>query len=176
MSVGIGEFVFTLIGNLQVATNKGFATFQNLAADKMENPRLRFLYLLPDRSLVFITSTLQVLSGSPHQLGITAQPGWSTNEGGTAFPWQPAVQVQDARGNPVAQVIAVTATLAVVATPGAATIGTTIETTQASGELLYDNLSVDLVGVGHRLRFSAQGLQDTVSDMLNIWAGPPSRL
>jgi len=37
---------------------------------------------------------MQVIPGSAHQLDIILQPGWSKNEGGTAFSWQPSLQVK----------------------------------------------------------------------------------
>ena len=176
VSVSIGEFGFTMSGDLEVATEKGTAVFDNLIVDKVGHPLLRFVYPLPDRNLVYISSPIEVISGAPYQLGITQQPGWSKNEGGIAFPWQPALQVQDAGGNPVAHLTVVTASLAVVATPGAATSGTTIKNTVATGAVVYDNLAVDLVGTGYRLRFSADGLQSTISDTLDVSTGLPSRL
>jgi len=176
VSVSIGEFGFTMSGDLHVATKKGIAVFDRLIVDKVGCPKLRFTYPLSDQNLVFMSSPIEVISGAAYQLGITAEPGWSKNEAGVAFPWQPALQVQDAGGNPVAHLTAVTASLAVVATPGAATSGTTIKNTQASGAVIYDNLAVDLVGSGYRLRFSAHGLQSITSDTLNISTGPPSRL
>lgn len=117
-----------------------------------------------------------MVAGPAHQLGIVLQPGWSKNEGGTAFPWQPLIQVQDAGANPVAHLTSVTASLARVATPGAAASGTTIQTTQASGRVLYTDLAIDLVGSGYQLLFSAPGLRSVMSEPLNVSSGPPARL
>ena len=174
--VDINELGFALIGKRAVLTKEGVAIFDNLAADKIGSPRLRFTYGLPDQTLVFTSDPIQVVSGAAHQLGVTSQPGWSRNEGGSAFPWQPSLQVQDAGGNPVEHVVAVTASLAVVATPGAAASGTTVQTSQASGQVTFTNLAIDLVGTGYRLRFSAQGLQGVVSEPLDVSAGPAARL
>ena len=176
ISVDINDFGFTLSGNLQSTADKGIAVFENLVADKIGAPRLRFTYPLPDQTLVFLSSPLQVVAGPAHQLGIELQPGWSKNEGGTAFPWQPLLQVQDAGGNPVEHVTPVTASIARAATPGAATSGTTIQTTQASGRVLYTDLAIDLAGVGYRLGFSAHGLGNAVSEPLDVSPGPPARL
>jgi hypothetical protein len=176
VSVSIGDFGFTMSGDLHAATKKGIAVFDRLIVDKVGRLQLRFTYPLSDQNLFFMSSPIEVISGAASQLGITTQPGWSKNEGGVAFPWQPALQVQDAGGNPVAHLTAVTASLAVVATPGAATSGTTIKNTQASGAVIYDNLAVDLVGSGYRLRFSADQLESITSDTLNISTGLPSRL
>jgi hypothetical protein len=175
------EFGFTLSGEVQVPIRKGIAVFQNLVVDKIGSPRLRFKYtsntlLDHTESLEYFSNPIQVMSGRAYQLAMTEQPGWSKNEGGTPFPWQPVLQVQDAGGNAVAHLVAVTASLAELATPAAAATGTTIQTTQTSGQLVFTNLAIDLVGTGYRLRFWAPGLLDVVSSTLDVSAGPPSRL
>ena len=173
------ELGFTLSGEVQVPICKGIAVFQNLVVDKIGSPHLRFKYTsntLLDQSLVFFSNPIQVMSGWAYQLVMTEQPGWSKNEGDTPFPWQTVLQVQDTDGNAVAHVVAVTAALAELVTSAAAATGTTIQTTQTSGQLIFTDLAIDLVGTGYCLRFSAPGLLDVVSSTLEVSAGPPSRL
>jgi len=93
ISVNIDKFGFTLSGVREVTTQKGIAVFQNLVVDKIGLPQLRFEYSLKDQVLIFLSTPVQVIAGSAHQLGIILQPGWTKNEGGTAFPWQPSLQV-----------------------------------------------------------------------------------
>lgn len=61
VSVHIGDFGFTLTGNLDRSVDKGVAVFANLTADKIGTPRLRFTYPLPDQTLVFLSSPIQVV-------------------------------------------------------------------------------------------------------------------
>ncbi len=162
----------TLGGTTTATTNaSGVATFTNLSISGT----------VGDRTLSFSASgltgatsnTISVTAGAATQLAITTQPS-STAESGVAFATQPAVQLQDASGNPVAQA-GVTVTAAIAS--GAGTLGgTTTATTNASGVATFTNLQITGVLGDRTLSFSASGLTGATSNTVSVTAGAATQL
>ncbi len=159
-------------GTLTVATTAtGTATFTNLSITGAAG----------DRTLVFsapalagaTSGTVTVAAVVATKLGMVTQPS-ATAGSGIPFAQQPAVQLQNAGGNPIAQAgVLVTAA---IATGGGTMGGTTTATTNAAGLATFTNLSI-VGAVGNRtLVFSAPGLTSVTSGTVALGAGAPAQL
>ncbi|MEW5930387.1 MAG: Ig-like domain-containing protein [Gemmatimonadota bacterium] len=162
----------TLGGTTTATTDAGgAATFTDLSITGTAGARtLSFSAtgLTPATSAV-----VYVKSGPPAQLAITTQPS-ATAQAGVAFAQQPAVQLQDASGNPVGQA-GVTVTAEVLA--GSGTLGGTLTaTTDASGVATFTNLFIGGTAGGYTLRFTAPPLTSVNSIPLALSAGTPASL
>ncbi|HEV8197054.1 MAG TPA: hypothetical protein VGP87_10470 [Gemmatimonadales bacterium] len=107
------------------------------------------------------------------QLGLSVAPP-STAQSGVALTPQPAIQVQDGSGNPVAdqgrQIVAV------LASQGGALIGTVSVRTDATGKATFTNLALS-GAVGQRtLRFDSPGLRSVSADPITVGAGQAATL
>ncbi|HEX8271168.1 MAG TPA: Ig-like domain-containing protein, partial [Longimicrobiaceae bacterium] len=162
----------TLGGTTTATTNaSGVATFTNLSITGAAGARtLSF----SATGLTPATSAgVYVKSGPPAQLAIVTQPS-ATAQAGVVFAQQPAVQVQDASGNPVGQA-GVTVTAA-IATGTGALGGATTAITDASGVATFTNLSIGGTAGSRTLAFSASGLAPDTSATVNVTVGPAAAL
>ena len=162
----------TLGGTTTATTNgSGVATFTDLSITGT----------VGDRTLSFAaagltgatSNTINITAGAATQLAITTQPS-STTESGVAFGTQPAVQLQDASGNPVSQA-GVTVTAA-IASGGGTLGGTTTATTNASGVATFTDLSITGTLGDRTLSFSAAGLTGVTSGTVSVTAGAATQL
>ncbi len=162
----------TLGGTLTATTNtSGVATFTNLAITGTAGARtLSF----SATGLTGATSgTVTIGAGAASQLAVTTQPS-STAQSGVAFAQQPAIQLQDASGNPVSQSgVVVTAAIAT----GAGTLsGTLTATTNTSGVATFTNLAIAGTVGARTLSFAATGLTGATSGTITVSAGAGSQL
>jgi hypothetical protein len=104
-------------------------------------------------------------AGSPSALGIVTQPSGNAQVG-TPFARQPVIQVRDASGNPV-QAPGVAVSAAVANGPGSL-IGTTTQTTDASGRATFNNLGITGATGNHRLIFAAAGFTSATSGSISV--------
>src|SRR5207248_11434187 len=104
-----------------VGASSGVSTFAGLSINKSGS---NYQLTATDGALTAANSNAFNISvGTASQLAFTTQPSNST--GGIAFSTQPAVQVQDAGGNPVtAGSVSVTIAIGTNAGPGGALSGT----------------------------------------------------
>jgi len=124
--------------------------------------------LAPDTSVAVTLG-----AGPAAQLALTAQPSASAVSG-TPFAQQPAVQVQDGAGNPVAQAgISVTASIAT----GAGTLsGTLTASTSAAGLASFTDLTLTGVAGSRTLAFAATGLTGVTSGAVVLGSGTAATL
>ena len=107
-------------------------------------------------------------AGAPGKLTIATQPS-GTAQSGVPLAQQPALQVTDAAGNPVAAAgISVEAT---IASGGGTLSGTTTVTTNAEGRAVFTNLSIAGTAGTRTLSFAAAGLDPVVSSAIVVGAG-----
>lgn len=129
----------TLGGTVIVNTNaSGIAVFNGLSISGIVGNRvLKFTATLAGSAATVSTASIAVAAGPAAQLTVKTQPALTPVIGFT-MSLQPAVQVRDAAGNPLAQGgIVVTAS---VATGTATLAGTATATTDGTGAATFTNL------------------------------------
>lgn len=110
---------------------------------------------------------------TPTALGIVTQPATSAGSG-IVLAQQPAVQLRDAQGLPVARSgVLVTASLAV---GGGALTGTVAVRTDADGNAAWTDLAIVGVAGPRSLRFDAAGLAGVVASPTQLGAGAAASL
>ncbi len=120
-----------------------------------------------------LTFTAATTPAPASRLAVATQPS-SSARSGIALPAQPAVQLQDAFGNAVAQSgVAVTAALA---SGGGLLGGTATMATDAAGLATFAGLSISGPTGAYVLAFSAAGLADAASGAVNLAPGDPAAL
>ncbi|HKP28863.1 MAG TPA: Ig-like domain-containing protein, partial [Gemmatimonadales bacterium] len=121
-----------------------------------------------------ITSPITLTAGpAPTQLSITTEPS-TTAVNGIAFPQQPAIQLQDAGGNPVAQAgVQVTVT---IQTGGPDLSGTLSALTNAAGLATFTDLRITGLVGNRTLIFASSGLVSVVSGTIAVTPGAPDAL
>lgn len=149
-------------------TSFGVAAFTDLAVTGSGQHTLQF----DSPGITGIQSAPFTVTGTgPSQLLVTQQPGGAVDA--TPFTQQPAVQLADAQGQPVAQAgVAVTA--AIQSGPGALG-GTTVANTNAAGLASFSNLAISGTGQ-HVLSFTAAGLTGAQSAAFIVAAAPATQL
>jgi adhesin/invasin len=111
-------------------------------------------------------------AAAPSRLLMVTEPGTISAVNGSPLDPQPAVQVADQFGNPVAQVVSVTASLS-----GGGTLnGTTMLNTAADGSLSFSGLTVVGLNGMRTLGFSAPGLTGVTSAVFPITSGPATTI
>ncbi|MDQ8155579.1 MAG: hypothetical protein P3B98_13075, partial [Gemmatimonadota bacterium] len=114
-----------------------------------------------------------VLAGSATRLAVEPLP---TSVGaGTAIAPPITVTAQDAQGNVVPSFTG-TVTVALNAAAGGGTLSGTRTRTAVAGVARFDDLSVDLLGTGYTLTFSAPSVTSVTSTPFAIVAGPARQL
>ncbi len=161
----------TLRGTLTAVTNAGgVASFTGL---NLLGPVGSYSLLLSAPGLASATTqSISLAAGPAALLAITTQPSVSA-QSGVPFATQPALQVRDSAGNPVAGSFSITATLAT----GAGTLGgTTTVASLANGSAAFTDLSITGASGPRTLRFSAAGLASAVSGTVTVGAGVATQL
>jgi hypothetical protein len=172
ITAAIASGTGALGGATTATTNSaGLAQFSSLAVNGASGTyTLRF-------SATGLTSTVSgpiVLgAGAPTALGITVQPPAAATSGAT-FGQQPAVQLRDGSGNPVA--LAGVQVTASVTGGGATLLGTATASTNAAGLASFTNLGLSGPVGSYTLGFASSGLTPAVSSSIALSAGSASRL
>jgi Putative Ig domain/Bacterial Ig-like domain (group 3) len=163
-----------LSGQLTVATDaNGVAAFTNLA---LTGPQGTYTLAFSSLTLSGVTSAAITLgAGAAAQLVIVQQPAAAAQSGILLNP-QPAVQLEDAEGNPVAQAgVAVTAALNGA---GASLSGPKTQPTDASGKATFADLVITGSTGQYSLSFTsaAPALAVGPSITIGLGAGAPAKL
>src|SRR5579864_7851149 len=163
-----------LSGQLTVATDaNGVAAFTNLA---LTGPQGTYTLAFGSQTLSGVTSAPVALgAGAAVQLVIAQQPGAAAQSGIRLSP-QPAVQLEDAVGNPAAQAgVAVTAALN---GSGAVLTGTKTQPTDATGKAAFTDLVITGSTGQYSLSFASTSpaLAAGPSITIGLGAGTPAKL
>ena len=172
ITVAVASGGGTLSGVTTVNTNaSGQAAFTNLALTGSAGLHT-IAFSSPGLGQV-VSPQITLTAGAAGRLGVVQQPsGNATN--GAPFPTQPAIQLLDGTGNPVAQA-GVVVTASIASGPGVLS-GTATAITNGSGVATFTNLAITgLVGT-YRLRFDAPGVTGVGSTDILLGAGPASNL
>lgn len=160
----------SLGGSLTATTSAGVATFGNLS---ISGPPGSYTLEFTSGALSPLSTPVITLgTGDAAKLVMVLQPS-TTATNAVPFVQQPAVQVQDAAGNPVAGVVAVTAA---IASGGGALGGTVTIDTDATGLATFGGLSITGTVGARTLRFASTGLTSAVSQSITVTAGAPSQM
>jgi adhesin/invasin len=172
VTAALASGVGVVFGVTTVTTNSaGTATFANLG---ITGPAGSYTLGFSSPGLTGATSSPILLSaGAPAALSITIQPT-SSAQNGVPLSQQPAIQLRDAAGNPVAQSGVVVS--AAIASGGGTLGGATSATTGASGLATFQSLAINGVAGVYTLRFTSTGLTAVVSASIVLGAGAPSQL
>lgn len=108
--------------------------------------------------------------GPATALAMLTQPAGAT--AGNIFATQPRVEIRDAAGVRVNtdNTTQVTAAITTGTGTGGALLSGTAAVTAVNGVVTFTNLSIDLVGTGYTLTFTASGLSDAVSAAFAVTA------
>lgn len=163
-----------LSGQLTVASDaNGVAAFANLA---LTGPQGAYTLAFSSQTLSGVTSAPIALgAGAAAQLVIVQQPAAAAQSGLRLSP-QPAVQLEDAEGNPVPQAgVAVTAALNGA---GAVLSGTKTQPTDATGKAAFADLVITGLTGQYSLSFTsvAPSLAVGPSITIGLGAGAPATL
>jgi len=157
----------TLNGDPTVATDaNGLASYTGLGITG--SPGTRTLRFDAPNAEGVISSPIQITAapGPPTQLTITVQPSPLAVRS-IAFPQQPVIQIRDAAGIAVS-LSGRQVTAAIASGPSNANLGgTRTVTTNASGEAVFTDLTVNRSGT-YTLRFTSNGLQSVTSDPIVV--------
>src|SRR5205823_4762470 len=115
-----------------------------------------------------------VTAAAAGTLALTTQPS-TTAQSGVALGRQPAVQLQDANGNPVRQAGSVV-TAAIATGPAGSTLASESATTDASGLATFSGLAISGPTGSYTLSFVAAGLTPAVSGTITVGAGVATQL
>jgi uncharacterized protein YjdB len=161
-----------LSGTTVKTTNaSGIATFDSLMiVGSTGNRTLRFT-AAGGSAPQAVSTTVNVVPGSPKQIVIDSQPPAVVQNG---VPFRAWARLADTSGNLTAQQgIAVTASIA----SGAGTLaGNTVVATDASGIAKFDSLVIVGTTGTRTLSFSSTGLTPAVSQSVSVQAGPPRQI
>ncbi len=138
--------------NDQQAASAGLATFSGCAIDKAGNG---YTLTATDGSLTSATSTaFGITAGPPAKLVFTTEPA-GTITGGSAFPTQPVVTIEDAGGNTVTSN---TSTVTLSITPNTGGVGASLtcnpsndQQAASAGVATFAGCTIDKVGNGYTL-------------------------
>ena len=172
---GTGGATLSCTGGDSTAASGGVATFSGCKVDKVGTG---YQLAASDSTLTISNSTAFTITVGPaFQVGFTQEP--SNGTGGTAFPTQPTVAVQDAGGNTVATD---TSTVHLAITSGTGTAGATLSCTQAgnslsasSGVAGFSGCKIDKAGMGYTLTATDGTLASVASMSFNIALGPAAQ-
>jgi hypothetical protein len=164
-----------LLGTLTVAAIGGVATFTNLSVDVAATGYT--LTATASGLTTALSGPFDILVGPATHLQTAVEPV-TTTAGATLG--QPSVQVvaQDAGGNTVTTFTGsvMVALTAGTGTSGATLSGTTTVAPGVNGVVTFANLSIDKVGTGYSLTFTAGGLTAKTSRLFNINPGAATKL
>jgi signal peptidase I len=147
----------------------GVATF---AGCKIDNPGTYTLTVAASGLTSAVSASFAVTASPATQLAFTVNPSSST--GGTAFPTQPVVAVQDSSGSTVTSSSALVDLS--ITTPAGATLTCTEEPKNAvSGVATFAGCKIDKIGT-YTLTAVSSGLTNAVSASFTITVGPAVKL
>ncbi len=173
LTIGTNPSGGTLSGTVSAAAVNGVATFNTLSIDQAGSG-----YTLDASStgLTGDTSTpFNITAGAPAQLVFFQQPPASGIAGLVLSP-SIVVEIQDALGNTV-PTAGTNITLAIGTNPSGGTLsGTLTRATNISGFAVFNDLSINLAGVGYTLVASSAGLSNVTSSAFDIAAAAPSQI
>jgi hypothetical protein len=161
----------TLIGSVTAATNgAGLATFSNLG---LNGPAGSYTLNFAGTNLTGATSDpVAIGAGSASRLDLAVPPS-ATASSGSPLATQPAIQLVDAAGNPVAQ--GGVTVIAQIQSGTATLSGTTSVVTSSSGRAAFLNLTLSgASGSQATIAFGAGGLAGVVSGTITLGAGTVS--
>ncbi|MEW5928542.1 MAG: invasin domain 3-containing protein [Gemmatimonadota bacterium] len=159
----------------------GTGTVSTDAAGRASFAGLSISGTVGDRTLSFsaggvtgaTSSTISVTAGAASQLVITRQPS-STVQNGSFLGMAPILRLRDASGNDVAQA-GVSVTVA-IASGGPVLSGTTVQSTDAAGQVVFGGLVITGAAGDRTLGFSAAGLAGATSSAITVTPGPAASL
>src|SRR5881396_1300308 len=161
----------TLGGTTTLAAVNGVATFANLTIERVGQG---YTLRASTGALSQTSPPFEITTAAAGKLGMVTQPS-AAAQSGVAFATQPAVQVQDPSGNPVADPnVVVTAVIA--SGPSGATLASASATTSASGGATFSGLAISGPTGSYTLSFVASGLAPVSSNGITLAAGPASAL
>ena len=161
----------TLSGTTTAPAADGVATFPDLRIDRAGDG---YTLAASAGPLNGTSDGFSVTPAPVARLALNTEPS-ATAQSGVAFAQQPAVQLEDADGNPVhEQGVVVTADVATG--PAGASLAPATATTSASGLATFSGLALSGPTGAYTLRFSASGLAPVGSGVIALSAGPASRL
>ena len=162
----------SLSGTTTINASSGVATFADLAVDKAGvgfNLGAANGGLAGDTSVAFT-----VTPGAAGRLAIVTPPPTNA-QSGIAFTPQPAVQVQDNSGNPVAQP-GLTVTASVSAGPPGSTVRSATATTDGTGLATFAGLGLSGLVGNYTLTFTSPGLTAVSAGPIALAPGNPAVL
>src|SRR5439155_1403283 len=161
----------TLGGTTTLAAVNGVATFANLTIERVGQG---YTLRASTGALSQTSAPFEITTAAAGKLAMVTQPS-AAAQSGVAFATQPAVQVQDPSGNPVADPnVVVTAVIA--SGPSGATLASASATTSASGGATFSGLAISGPTGSYTLSFVASGLAPVSSNAIALAAGPASAL
>ena len=168
VTASVASGIATLTGATATTSGTGAASFSGLT---VSGPAGSVTLAFSAPSLISVTSgPLTLGAGAPASLAISTQPS-ATAQSGAPFAVQPKVILRDAAGNRVAQAgVAITASIN-SGPAGASLGGSTVVTTDATGEAVYGNLSLTGSAGSYTLRFTGGGLTGVNSNAIALSAG-----
>ena len=172
LAIGTNPTGGTLSGTTTVAAVAGVAAFPDLRIDSAGSGFTLVANasgLASDASGPFAVVRLEQFT----RLAFAIQP--SDAVAGQALAPAVTVTALDQVGNP-ATAFAGTVTIALAANPAAATLSGGTSAVAVAGVATFDDLRLDKLGSGYRLRASAAGLVPDTSAAFAVRAGPPARL
>jgi adhesin/invasin len=155
-----------LLGTLSTATNAaGVATFSGLG---ISGPVGDYTLGFSSPGLLPVQATTHLNAGAASRLALPTPPA-SAASSHVALTIQPALQLEDAQGNP-AQLAGVPVTAALIAGSGTLA-GTTVMVTNAGGRAQFTDLAIQGLAGDFSLGFSAPGVTGIASGTITLSAG-----
>src|SRR5207245_2954030 len=123
---------------------------------------------------VATSASFNITAAAPGQLALTTAPS-ATAQSGMPFAQQPAVQVQDANGNPVATQ-GVGVTVAIATGPAGASLASAGATTDATGLARFTGLTLSGPPGSYTLTFASGTLRTVTSGPIALAAGTATQI
>ena len=172
VSLAVTTGTGTLTGCPSANADGGVATFSDCEIDQAGEGHV--LTATADGLSSADSAPLTVAPGAATKLVFTTQPDGGIT-GGTAFPKQPVVTVEDAHGNVVTD-FGGTVSLAIKAGTGGAGSLSGCVAHLAGGVAKFTGCSVDKVGDGYVLTAAATGLASADSTAFDVGTGSPAAI
>src|SRR5438093_2509073 len=164
----------TLSGTATQTAVAGIATFSGLTINKAGTG-----YTLTAAATGLASGTsasFNITAAAAGQLALTTPPS-SAAQSGAPFAQQPALQIQDANGNPVStQGVSVTAAIATGPAGGGASLASFTTTSDNNGVATFTGLAISSPTGGYTLTFTAAGLAPLTSGTITLAAGSAVQL
>lgn len=160
--------------NPQATTNaSGLATFSGLT---LTGPAGAYTLRFETGALTPVTSgTVTLGAGDETQLSITTPPS-SSAQSGVALATQPAIQLRDAGGNPVASAGHTVTAVFATSPGGTPTLENGTATTDATGLATFSGLAISGLIGDYTLRFESGALTPATSGTISLSEGPVATL